>query len=117
MITENDLREAIAECQGQRNPNANTCVKLAAYYALLDRMEDKPGVTPNFTGYSFAAPAPEKPQTVNFDSDSEFSHTVDGMNLDDVWPVIEELMDVIRTINPKLYQSVIRKLQQSGGGE
>lgn len=115
MITEKDLREAIAECQGQRNPNANTCVKLAAYYALLDRLEEKPEVTPNFTGYSFAAPTPEEPQVVDFDSSSEFSRVVDGMNLDDVWPVIEELMDVIQTINPKLYRGVIRKLQQSSG--
>lgn len=117
MITEKDLREAIAECQGQRNPNANTCIKLAAYYALLDRLEDKSEVTPNFTGHSFAAAAPEEPQTVDYNSDSEFSRVIDGMYLDDVWPVIEELMDVIQTINPKLYRGVIRKLQQSGGGE
>ena len=36
MITEQDLLEAIAECQGQRNPNANTCIKLAAYYIILE---------------------------------------------------------------------------------
>lgn len=115
MITEKDLREAIAECQGQRNPTSSTCIKLAAYYALLDRLGDKPEVTPNFTGYSFATPVPKESQVVDFDSNSEFSRVVDGMDLDDVWPVIEELMDVIQTINPKLYRGVIRKLQQSGG--
>ena len=41
MITEKDLLEAIAECQGERNPNANTCIKLAAYYTILDHLSDK----------------------------------------------------------------------------
>ena len=39
MITEKDLMEAIAECQGQRNPNANTCIKLAAYYTILNNLQ------------------------------------------------------------------------------
>ena len=116
MITEQDLREAIAECQGQRNPTSSTCIKLAAYYALLDRLEDKPEVAPNFSGYSFAAPAPGEPERVDFQSDSEFSAVVDGMDLDDVWPVLEELMDVLETTHPKLYRGVIYKLQQTGGG-
>ena len=34
MIREEDLQEAIAECQGQRNPNANTAIKLAAFYTI-----------------------------------------------------------------------------------
>ena len=38
MITEKDLQEAIAECQGQRNPNANTCIKLAAYLTIQKEM-------------------------------------------------------------------------------
>ena len=114
MITEKDLLEAIAECQGQRNPNANTCVKLAAYYTLLDRMGSKPEVTPDFSNYSFAAQPPDS-QIINFDGNSEFSRVVDGMDLGNVWPIIEELMDVIQTINPKLYRGVIRKLQQAGG--
>ena len=38
MITERDLLEAIAECEGTPKPNANTCVKLAAYYTILNNM-------------------------------------------------------------------------------
>lgn len=34
MIKLEDLEEAIAECQGQRNPNADTCIKLAAFYTI-----------------------------------------------------------------------------------
>ena len=38
MITEKDLQEAIAEGQGQRNPNANTCIKLAAFLTIRKEM-------------------------------------------------------------------------------
>ena len=38
MITEKDLRAAIAECQGARNPNASTCIKLAAFYTILNNL-------------------------------------------------------------------------------
>ena len=54
MITEKDLQEAIAECQGQRNPNANTCIKLAAFYTIRRELfgeEKDAGMLP---GYSYA---------------------------------------------------------------
>ena len=38
MITEQDLQEAIAECQGERHPNANTCMKLAAFYTIKNEL-------------------------------------------------------------------------------
>ena len=38
MITEQDLQAAIAECEGVRNPTSNTCLKLAAYYTIKDKM-------------------------------------------------------------------------------
>ena len=41
MIKEEDLQEAIAECQGVRNPNANTCLKLASYYTILDHTKEE----------------------------------------------------------------------------
>ena len=41
MITEKDLQEAIAECQGQRNPNASTCIKLAAFLTIQKELFGK----------------------------------------------------------------------------
>ena len=35
MITEHDLKEAIAECEGNRNPDARTCIKLAAHVRMF----------------------------------------------------------------------------------
>ena len=60
MITEHDLQAAIAECQGKRNPDASTCIKLAAFYTIRNHLFPE---TPEKQGpvtqerYSYA-PAP-----------------------------------------------------------
>ena len=48
LIREQDLREAIAECQGKRNPDANTCIKLAAYFTILQNMYPEQKTEPAF---------------------------------------------------------------------
>lgn len=109
MITEQDLHKAIAECQGQRNPNANTCIKLAAYYIILNHMtgEKKPDPDPA-PMYSFAGPKIEN--TINYEGDSEFLQTINGRDQGEIMPVIDELMSTLQVINPRLYNSVLRKL-------
>ena len=113
MITKQDLLEAIAECQGTRSPNANTAIKLAAFYTILDHLEDdsQPTVKPvdrnSFGGYSLAEP----PGAVHWSGDSEFAQIISGKNQDDVWPVMDELMSTIKVMNERLYNGVMRKLQ------
>ena len=105
MITERDLIEAIAECQGERNPNANTCIKLAAFYTIKNEMFGKPEQLPS---YSFA---PEPVDThIHYTSDTDFSRAIDNKNLNDVWPVIDELMTTLQVLVPKLYDGVMRRL-------
>lgn len=109
MITEKDLLEAIAECQGQRNPNANTCIKLAAYYTILQNITSSVQPDPDpMPTYSYAGP-PVK-NTINHEGDSEFLQLVNGRDQDEILPVIDELMTTLQVINPRLYNSVIRKL-------
>ena len=38
MITLHDLDTAIAHCQGESNPNAETCKQLAAFYTIKQAM-------------------------------------------------------------------------------
>lgn len=103
MITEEDLQEAIAECQGVKNPNANTCLKLASYYTIQDHInkaEEDPV-------YSYA-PAPD---TVDLSfSDSEFAQTADGRPAEEMWRLMDELMSTLQVINPHLYAGVMRKV-------
>ena len=104
MIKEEDLQEAIAECQGVRNPNANTCVKLASYYTILDHTREEEPVA----GYSYA-PAPDQ---VDFSfSNSEFARMVDGRPAEDMWKLMDELMSTLQVINPRLYNGVMRKIE------
>ena len=60
--------------------------------------------------YSYAS-APDKNDDglVAIDSDTEFARAVDGRKQDEVWPVMDELMETIRTIYPRLYDAVMAK--------
>lgn len=115
MITKDDLQAAIAECIGERNPNANTCIKLAAYYTIQQHLFPEKTQLPeeNSThqlSYSFAPPPEQIETTIEFDSDTEFGKLVAGKKSADVWPVMDELMQAVQVLQPRLYASVLRKL-------
>lgn len=101
MITERDLQEAIAECQGVRNPNASTCIKLASYYTIMDHLNPEPT-------YSYA-PAEN---VVRLDSGSEFAELANGMDQHRLLSIIDELMETLSVLNPRLYQAVLRKMSE-----
>lgn len=108
MITEKDLREAIAECEGRRHPDAGTCVKLAAFYTILNNMTEKTPEEkrePWSGGYSYqSGPA------IQYGA-SEFSGIVEEKGIEKAWPIIEEIMDALSIIEPKFYENSIRKLR------
>lgn len=106
MITERDLMEAITECQGVRNPNANTCVKLASYYTILDHMSNK---SAGPVEYSFDPGPPNLPKRLG---DSEFLGSIQEKNIDGVLTVIDELMSTLQIVSPRLYRGVMHKLKE-----
>lgn len=116
MITEKDLQEAIAECQGQRNPNAQTCIKLAAYYTILNNMgkdfsseRETESYSP-YQNYSYAAP---DESTIDYESDTEIGKLIDGKNLNEFLSFIDEFFSqLLKTYNPDLYNYAIRKLKE-----
>ena len=107
MIREEDLKEAIAECEGSRSPTASTCVKLAAFYALLDRKFGS-HETPSQSSpqYSFSA----EPDILF--GDSEFSAIVEAKGIGKCFPVIDEMMGALEMVIPKLYNATMRKLEE-----
>lgn len=109
MILEKDLQEAIAECQGIRNPSANTCIKLAAYYIIQEHMY---GSEPKEEdqGYSFAAKPPPNDQYIDYDSNTEFGQLIHGREQSKVWPVIDEAIDALQVLNPRMYSNILRKI-------
>lgn len=108
MITEQDLQEAIAECEGQRNPTANTCIKLAAFYTIKQHMFPNGVDVANLPSYSYSGSQDLK--SIEYDSGTEFSGLINGRSVDDILPVIDDIMSTISVVNPKLYASAIRAL-------
>lgn len=108
MITRQDLEEAIAECQGQRNPTANTCLKLAAFYTIRKELfgEEKEVERPMYS----LAPPPESAETVGMYGDSEFLEAIDGKPMSGVMLIMDELMESMRILQPRIYDSVMRKV-------
>jgi len=105
MITEKDLKEAIAECQGVKNPKADTCIKLSAYYIIYDHLYPKD--TPK---YSYQAP--DNIETViDYYSDTDFGKAIDGRNAWEIWEIMDDLMSALQMLNPALYANAMRKIQ------
>ena len=117
MITEQDLQEAIAECEGQRNPTSNTCVKLAAFYAIRDRMYPSaetitdPVIHTEDRSYSMAS-GPAWDGKVEYSGETEFSRLISGMDLQDLIPVIDELMSTLQIVSPRIYAGVMRQISE-----
>ena len=107
MIKLSDLESAIAECQGKRDPDAKTCMMLAAFYTIKREMygDDEKIEHPS---YSYA-PAPDR-NIIDFDSDTEFARAIDGRKQDEVLPIIEELVETLRIIQPRLHDAFMGKL-------
>lgn len=103
MITQKDLDSAIAECQGRRNPDAKTCIMLAAFYTIKNEMfgEEKKA------DYSFS-PAPES--VIQFDGNSQFARLINGRMQDDIMPIIDDLINTIQIIQPRLYDAFMDRL-------
>ena len=111
MITEQDLQEAIAECQGVRNPTSSTCIKLAAYLTIKEQLfgnQSQNAQEFEIPRYSFASGTVD---TINYPGESEFAKLVDGKRQEDVMPVIDELIQTVQVLQPRLYASVIRRLE------
>lgn len=105
MITQIDLEEAIASCMGEKNPDTNTCLKLSAFLNIKDHLYPEP----KEQDFSFAPPAVSEAY-VDYDGKSEFMQKVEGRPAKEVWDIIDELMDTLVIVNPRLYESVMRKL-------
>lgn len=57
--------------------------------------------------YSYAMPAVIEE---DYYTNSDFSQKVKEIGMDKAYPVIDDLMSTLAYINPKLYDSVMRKL-------
>ena len=101
MITDMELYRAISDCLSDKNPNANTCIKLASYIVILDYLQRQ---TP-LAGSSGAG----SDDVLN--SDSEFATIVKRRGINAVLPAVDEFITSLQVINPRLYDGFIKRIQ------
>lgn len=114
MIREEELHEAIAECLGKRNPDANTCIKLASYYTILEQLYPNDKAVQEFQpmpvipAQSFSA----DPESIQYEGDSEFAQAISERSVSHIMPIIDEMMQTIQVLQPRLYDAVMRRIKE-----
>lgn len=119
MIDEKQIQEAIAYCQGKVDPKREDAILLAACYIIQDHFSPRElfGNSEQFPGYSYAPPPAETPQitaapeTVGEYGDSDFLRAVAGEDPAAAWEIMNELMEDLRIINPRVYDGVMRRIR------
>lgn len=128
MITEKDVREAIAYCQGKLDPKRDDAILLAACIIIQREMfpesvKDTVNFNQNLTdgapAYSYAAPPVSTEtlprysgaDTVGDYGESDFLHAVQGKDPAAMWAVMDELMETLKMVNPRVYDGVMRKIR------
>lgn len=84
--------------------------KLATLYTIKNQMNqsEQPQQSP-IQAYSMAA-APEPAYTARY-GDSEFLREIEGCDQEDVFRIMDDLMDTLQVANPRVYNGVMRKIR------
>ena len=115
MITEKEVEQAIEECM--REPvTGNKRAVLADLIIIQDylfgeptREQEAPQPTPM---QSYSEPHTEHVETyIETNGDSEFLKAVDGRKADKVWKLIDELVEAVKILHPRMYTTFIDKVQ------
>lgn len=112
MITEQDLQEAIAECQGERNPDANTCIMLAAFYTIKNELYGNSEQFQNGASYAAAPTVIDTGERyIDYQRDTELSKLIDGKEAFPVWEIMDEMMQMLRLVLPQMYSRTMQKIK------
>ena len=115
MITEKEVSQAIEECM--REPvTGNKRAVLADLIIIQDylfgdptRSQESP---PHMPMQSYSAPHIEQVETyIETTGDSEFLRAVDGRKADKAWKLIDELVEAVKILHPRMYTTFIDKVQ------
>ena len=101
MIDREDLLREIERCQ--RDPvTALSIDRLASLYTVYDHL---------FAIEKSEGAKQTRDTTIHTIGDSDFLKSVRGKNQIDVMRTIDELMDVLHAINPRLYDQVMDRIK------
>ena len=84
--------------------------KLATLYTIKNQMNRSEAKQQEpRQAYSLAA-APESTSTDRY-GDSEFLREIEGRDQEDVFRIMDDLMDTLQVANPRVYNGVMRKIR------
>lgn len=102
MITEKELLGAIDDCQ--REPiTSSKRGTLADLFIIYDHLFGQP--------YNYYSYSNEVGNTIEIKGDTEFLATVNGKDMQKVLMVFDELMETIKVLHPRIYDTVLEKIQ------
>lgn len=104
MFTQAELVDAINQLNDGKHSIQN-CEKLAAIYTVLDHLYGEPKVM-NF-GYSNDNKVESE---VGFYGDSQFLKMVAGKPAQEAWLLMDELIEALGVLNPRLTDNFFEKL-------
>ena len=115
MITEKEITRAIEECL-QDPITGNKRAVLADLIIIQDYLFGEPTraqeVPQPMPMQSYSAPPMEQVEIyVETNGDSEFLKAVDGRKAERVWPLINELVEAVKILHPRMYTTFIDKVQ------
>ena len=115
MITEKEVEQAIQECM--RDPiTGNKRAVLADLIIIQDYLFGEPTqaqeVPQPMPMQSYSVPPTERVETiVETNGDSEFLKAVDGRKAERVWKLMDELVEAVKILHPRMYTTFIDKVQ------
>ena len=93
MISIDELNKTILDLETNRDTTYATCERLAWLYIVRDHLTQKMSKEP-----------------LALAGESEFLAAVNGKCGDAVWKIMDELAETVKMLHPRVYESVIRKL-------
>jgi len=97
MLSQRELDNAIREFEDAPT-NYENCKKLATFYTIFDHL------------YNEEKPERRLEEVIGYYGDSEFLQMIGNKDPEEVWSVLDELMETLKIVNPRLYEGVIQKI-------
>lgn len=99
MVSKRELLDEIHELENQPRSTYQTCEKLANLYTIYDHLYGNLSSTEILVV-----------EMIEAHGDSPFIQAINGKDASKVWPILDELMSCIQVVQPKMYESALRKI-------
>ena len=96
MLNIEEINKTILDLE-QHDTTYAVCEKLSWLYIVRDHLTNQ---------------QQKQPVPLSVSGDSEFLQAVDGKESTAAWLVIDDLMDTLKIVNPRVYESVLRKIRE-----